>query len=278
MATYGAHVIMACRDPKRADAAIQDLTLKVPNGSFEFLRLDLSDWDSIVAFHKELKEKHEKVHILVNNAAVVMDKYEKGKQGRELMMSVNYLGTVLLTQLMMDVLGNAASDVNPRVVFVASNAHTLADKLDVKSLDEPEEEPKKGWSISESMAKYGRTKQCLLLYLLHLNKQLRADNSKILVYGADPGWVSTELGRAADDKFYSGIIKTLEFFTAKPPEDGCISSVYAATSPDLESVNYSGQYLEGVRKAANWHKDCKDEALAAQLSEWTTNVLKPYFQ
>jgi NAD(P)-dependent dehydrogenase (short-subunit alcohol dehydrogenase family) len=64
LAAKGAHVVFACRDTAKAEAARAGLP-----GSHEVRRLDLADLDSVRSFAQDLADW--RVDVLVNNAGTV---------------------------------------------------------------------------------------------------------------------------------------------------------------------------------------------------------------
>ena len=64
----GAHVIMACRDSKRAEEAAKEIIKLTNNKNVDVEYLDLSDLDTVRSFAQKMNQKLERLDILVNNA------------------------------------------------------------------------------------------------------------------------------------------------------------------------------------------------------------------
>jgi len=77
--------------------------------SFEILPLDLGDLTSVHNFAKAFLEEHNRLDVLVLNAAVVTPKKTMTTDGFETMFCVNHLGHFLLTNLLMDHLKRSAA-------------------------------------------------------------------------------------------------------------------------------------------------------------------------
>ena len=77
-AKRGAHVILACRDRKRADDAARSIVLESKNRNVEVEMLDLGSLKSIEDFSKRIKAKCTKLDILVNNAGNFCFVFEHG--------------------------------------------------------------------------------------------------------------------------------------------------------------------------------------------------------
>src|SRR6478609_1222175 len=70
LATAGARVVLGCRDPERAEAAVSAIRRRVPGARVEALPLDVTDRRSIDAAADALLA-YERVDALVLNAGIV---------------------------------------------------------------------------------------------------------------------------------------------------------------------------------------------------------------
>ena len=66
------------------------------------MKLDLSDMESIRSFVSEFKSRYDHLDILVNNAGMLSQIRRTTKDGFESHIGSNYLGTYLLTLLLLD--------------------------------------------------------------------------------------------------------------------------------------------------------------------------------
>lgn len=98
LAATGAHVVLACRNTDRADAALAALRRRVPGASVSALRLDVSDLGSVAAAAAELLELP-RIDGLILNAGTVHPPRtrEVSVDGHELVFATNYLGHFALT-------------------------------------------------------------------------------------------------------------------------------------------------------------------------------------
>lgn len=64
----GARVVMACRDLRRADMAVQEIRRATGNGNVVIRHLNLASLYSIHEFAKEFLATEERLDILINNA------------------------------------------------------------------------------------------------------------------------------------------------------------------------------------------------------------------
>ena len=121
LAKGNAKVILACRSKERGEKAVEEIEKERGDDGdddddasssrgrrCEFMALDLSDAESIVAFAKEFKKRFKRLDILVNNAGLNMSAGYEGpkvtKQGYEMCMGTNYFGHFMLTSLLLPAL------------------------------------------------------------------------------------------------------------------------------------------------------------------------------
>ncbi|HKO18276.1 MAG TPA: SDR family NAD(P)-dependent oxidoreductase, partial [Acidobacteriaceae bacterium] len=85
LAGKGAHVLLACRDRLRGDAALLRLRAAVPNASAEVAQLDLASLASVRAFAEDELKRGVPLDLLINNAGVMAPKKRlETKDGFEL--------------------------------------------------------------------------------------------------------------------------------------------------------------------------------------------------
>jgi len=279
LARYGAHIVLACRSLDKGKSAIEEIKAELPDASLDLLQLDLNDWDNIKNFITEYKAKYQHMDILINNAGICTLKYEKSKHNYDSILTVNYLGTVVLTEYCLELLSKAPEDHGrPRIVFVASNSHNLKAELDLKELELDQTILNQEVGLMKMMNLYGRSKLCLLLYSMLLNSKLRKENSRILVYSVDPGFTDTGLGSGGEEKFYTGFIRSFQSMVAKTAADGAVPSIYCACDSGLEDVSKSGQYYDGIDKLGPLSEVAKNTTNAETLWKWTTTALQDYLK
>ena len=66
------------------------------------MELDLGSLNSVRYFARSFKEKGLPLHILVNNAGIMLPPYGTTEDGFELQFGVNHLGHFALTNLLLD--------------------------------------------------------------------------------------------------------------------------------------------------------------------------------
>lgn len=182
VAQKGYHTIMACYCPKLAMAKCKKMIEETGNPNIEVLGLNLADLASVRRFADEVKNRFERLDLLMNNAGTIATGYEITVDGLERTVSVNYVGPYLLTRLLLPLMGQGS-----RIVNMASCVYRLG------ALDFPEffERGRKG--CFQRIHIYSNTKLAITLFTFELADRLRERG--ITVNAADPGVVSTGIIR-----------------------------------------------------------------------------------
>jgi retinol dehydrogenase 14 len=221
-AKMGATTVLVCRDPKKGALARDEISASTRNESVELMLCDLSSLDSVRELVADYKRKHDMLHVLVNNAAVVEGSRVVTKDGLEEVFVVNYLSQFLLTNLLLDTLKASAPS---RIVNVTSSVHAHIDFDDLQM--------EKGYNAIRS---YGQSKLAQILFTQELAKRL--SGLGVSANCVHPGAVRTHLG---DEGGLVGIgIKIARPFYMSP-EKGAETLIYVATSREVEGI--SGKYF-----------------------------------
>ncbi|XP_025151089.1 retinol dehydrogenase 12 isoform X2 [Bubalus kerabau] len=97
LARRGARVYIACRDVLKGESAASEIQADTKNSQVLVRKLDLSDTKSIRAFAEGFLAEEKQLHILINNAGVMLCPYSKTADGFETHLAVNHLGTGVTT-------------------------------------------------------------------------------------------------------------------------------------------------------------------------------------
>lgn len=261
LAKKGGHVILAGRNSKKIEDAIQQILAEHPTANLEKGIVDLSDLQSVKDFAKTVKTTHQKLDVLINNAGVMFPPPGKTKDGYELQFGVNYMAHFLLTFELMDLLKNAD---NGRVVTLSSIAHKNG-RIDFENLKL--EKP------FDKFREYGQSKVADLIFTLELQRRLTKNNINCISVAAHPGISKTELLRTDKPE----MINTVPHMSAN---QGAFSSLYAATE-SLSGGEYIGPDGEGEMTGypalAPISDYAKEEEIGTQLWEYTERALNLKF-
>lgn len=244
MAKAGMQVFIVARNQKKAEAVRAEIIRDSGNGQIELLIGNLESLSDIKKISAEFLAKKIPLHLLINNAGVVNGSRELTADGFEGMFGVNHLAPFLLTLLLLDALKSAAPS---RIVNVASDAHRFVKGLDFDDLQSEQ-------GSFPSMKKYGASKLCNLYFTHELARRL--SGSGVTVNAVHPGWVATGLG--GQNGLLGKILMVVQKPFARTPEKGAESSIYVATSPELDGV--SGKYYFNCKEHKPSRAACDAEA------------------
>jgi retinol dehydrogenase 14 len=249
LARRGAKVVLVGRDAARTEAARTAVVSRsgAAAGAVTSLPCDFSSQASIRALAASFRERHDRLHVLVNNAGGVNKSRTLTVDGIETTFAVNHLGYFLLTNLLLDLLTASAP---ARVVVVASLGHRRG------TMDFDDLGFERGYGI---MRAYGRSKLGNVLFANELARRLQGTG--VTSNSLHPGGVATNIWSGAP-----GWAKPLIALLVRPflvsAEAGGATIVQLAASPELEGV--TGRYFERQREVRP-SRAARDAALAARL-------------
>jgi NAD(P)-dependent dehydrogenase (short-subunit alcohol dehydrogenase family) len=256
LAELGATLVLVCRrreDGERVASALAELR-RAPRALV--VTADLSSQSAIRQAADVIRDHHPRVHVLVNNAAVIPPTRETSVDGLEMQLAVNHLAYFLLTNLLLDRLAAGAPS---RVVSVSSGAHQggTIDFADLQS--ERRYDP---------VRVYGRTKLANVLFTYELARRVRA--AGITANCLHPGVVAT--GLLADYMKTPMVDGAIASTFGESAEQGSETSVYLAASPEVEGV--TGRYFVD-RKEKRSSPASYDEGLQRRLWEESERLTAP---
>ena len=123
LAESGAAVMLVSRDAGRGAAAAEALRRETGNDRVEALVADLSSMQSVRSLADAVREKHDSLHVLSNNAAFLSMARRLSPEGVESIFATNYLGHFLLSNLLTDLLKAGAPS---RILTVSGQPGLIA--------------------------------------------------------------------------------------------------------------------------------------------------------
>ena len=254
LARMGAHVVIAARNPQKAALAVAEVRRRAGAGDrVETMPIDLASFASVRAFVDSFGASRDRCDILVNNAGLTLRRRTTTIDGHETQFQVNYLSHFLLTNLLHDQLIRAAP---ARVVNVASGAHRFArNGLDLDDLD---------WEHRRyrSFSVYAATKLANIQFTRELAR--RWADTGVTTNAVHPGYVATNFAREGDTGWLGNVAMVIGRPFALPSAKGAITSVYVASSADVDGI--TGQYFAKCKVEAP-SSAALDDAVAARLWE-----------
>ncbi|XP_025774621.1 retinol dehydrogenase 11 isoform X1 [Puma concolor] len=253
LAQRGARVYLACRDIQKGELVAREIQTMTGNQQVLVRELDLADTKSIRAFAKDFLAEEKHLHILINNAGVMMCPYSKTADGFEMHMGVNHLGHFLLTHLLLEKLKESAPS---RVVNVSSLAHHLG-RIHFHNLQ--------GEKFYNAGLAYCHSKLANILFTQELARRLKG--SGVTTYSVHPGTVNSELVRHSP--FMKWMWWLFSFFI-KTPKQGAQTSLYCAITEGLEILN--GHHFSDCSVA--WvSAQARNETIARRLWDVSCDLL-----
>lgn len=232
MAYLGANVIMVCRNIKKAQAAKANLLRDYPKARIDIMSLDISDTSSIDAFVEDLKSGNVDVDIFLNNAGIFRKPGQTTKDGFELVMGTNYLGSYYLTEMVLPYLEGLAHEV----IYI----NTISIIHKIGTVDYSDFFYRKHYN---SFAVYARSKLCLAKYTYYISQRNKDSHVHILM--SHPGIAITPLGTEAFGKVV-GHLATVLGGLFNSPEKSALSLPYIiANEPPAGSISGPRGFLNG---------------------------------
>lgn len=219
IAAQGHAVIMACRNLSKAQPVQQRIIEKTGNPDITLQPLDLASFASIMRFAEQLSQESITIQVLLNNAGVMNQHYSQTVEGFESTIGVNYIGTVLLTRLLLPLMHPGS-----RIVTTTSLTRYIG-KIDDSFFTGSPRRYKR-------FEAYSKSKLALTLYTARLAQELRPRG--IWVNAADPGVVDTDMITMHSwvdplaNRFFRPFIST--------PQEGAAGALFAATAPEAYGI------------------------------------------
>lgn len=257
LARMGATVVIVGRDRAKGEAAQSEIKMKSKNEAVDLLLADLSSQELIRQLAENFRQKYTQLHVLINNAGVVMLTRRETVDGLEMTFAVNQLAPFLLTNLLLDVLKASAP---ARIVNVSSGSHESA------SIDMDDLQSKKRYKF---MGAYGQSKLALVLFTYELARRLQGTG--VTANCLHPGFVATNIGQSGVGSVGRAVVKFIFSSLGISPEEGAKTSIYLASSPDVEGV--TGKYfVKSIPKRSA--PITYDETLQRQLWKESARLVK----
>jgi NAD(P)-dependent dehydrogenase (short-subunit alcohol dehydrogenase family) len=245
LARAGARVAIVCRTQDKGERALAEIRRRSA-GDVALFVADLASQRAIRVLAARLSTALPRIDVLVNNAGLILDRRVLTEDGLETTFAVNHIGYFLLTRLLEPKLLAGAP---ARVVNVASRAHqsgTLRfdDLMGAKGYD--------GWSA------YVQSKLANIVFTYELARRLAG--SGVTANCLHPGVIASNFGNAGPLMIRLGVRLGRPFM--KGPARGADTSIYLASSPEVEGV--SGKYFVNRRQARS-NDESYDATVATRL-------------
>ena len=243
LAAKGVTVIVPVRSPEKAAESLRGI-----EGDVRTAPLDLADLGSVRSFAESMVSELSQLDLLINNAGIMACPEARVGPGWESQFGVNHMGHFALTKALMPLL---AKTRGARVIALSSTGHKISDiRWDDIQFERSEYNK---WKA------YGQAKTANALFANALSRRLRESGG--LAFSVHPGGIFTPLQRHLPKEEMvalgwideSGEPSELAKQGFKTPEQGCSTTLWAATSALLEGK--PGVYCENCNIAAPTEPD-----------------------
>lgn len=237
LAAKGVKVIVPARSVQKAKDNLKDI-----NGDVQTAAMDLGDLQSVNAFAQSMVSELDRLDMLINNAGIMACPETRIGPGWESQFGVNHMGHFALTKGLMPLLEKAPGT---RVISLSSTAHKMSDiRWDDTQFSAGE--------YHKWMA-YGQSKTANALFANALSRRMAPSGGK--AFAVHPGGIFTPLQRHLPKEEMvalgwineDGSPSELAKQGFKSPEQGCSTTLWAATSALLDDV--AGVYCEDCNVA-----------------------------
>jgi retinol dehydrogenase-12 len=279
---YGAHVTVTCRTEKQGNDVVKRIKDEHgPDASIVFGIVSLDDLPTVKLFAESYIRSGKPLQVLINNAGVMANPFQKTKQGFESQFGVNHIGHFYLTKLLLPVLARSGTpETKSRVVNVSSLGNYLYP---------PEEgilwDDLSGDSSYNKWERYGQSKLANILFANQLNKRCAEANQNVISVSLHPGAIAeTDLGRHNSllGLLWENVVynwrspaKIGYLFTSKlkTAGQGAATTVLCSIDPDTKAGKW---YFDCNETLEHLHPRANDATAASRLWDVSEDLIKPY--
>lgn len=238
LAKEGFRIIMACKDPVKAQPVCERIRKESGNDGIEVRGTDLTSLASVRAFAEKILSEGRPVSRLMNNAGLLTTRTRPTEDGLEPIVSVNYVGAYLLTRLLLPLMGEGTRIVN-----------TVSCTYAVGKIERDFFTKGKNGRFNR-ISVYANTKLALLLFTRELAMRVRGRG--ITVNAADPGVVNTKIIRL--DAWFDPLTDILFRPFIRTPRQGAATAIHLALSDEARS------------KTGCCYASCKEKKLSERIA------------
>ena len=253
LAGLGARVGIVGRDPVRTETAAA--RLRGSGAEVEVFVANVSSQREVRRLAQEVLTAYPRLDVLVNNVGGYWATRHTTVDGLEHTFAVNHLAPFLLTNLLLDRLRASAP---ARVVTVSSGAQSMG-TIDFEDLQ--------GENHYSGQRAYNQSKLANVMFTYELARRLQG--SGVTANALHPGVVRTNFGREDSKGWMRLMLPVIRPFL-KSPQRGATTSLYLASSPDVEGV--TGRYFANSKPKTS-SKASLDAAAAARLWDVSADLV-----
>ena len=270
-----AKVIFACRNKSKTEAILNKFSDNLKKNA-TFVQLDLESFKSIENFVNEIKLKHPKIDILINNAGMAVGDMKKTEDGYINTYQVNYLGNALLTLLLLDHFNEKES----KIINVSSMGYKFSKIVEgySKYLNNYDLMLDYYTNIKRKDTLYFDTKLLLNYFTQYLAHLFEEKYPYLKIVCLHPGAILTNIFKIENIIFkilFILIFRNILFLITKDIEHGAQTTLFLSYSDNKDLVN--GGYYSDI-KFEQYTPKAKEENLKNEMVNETLNILKSKYK
>lgn len=249
------HLILANRNQEKAKKLQSELLERYPEASIDFLTLDLASFSSIEQFIKTLKQNYPKIDNLINNAGVLARTKRYTKEGFEVTLGVNHIGTYLLTKRFLE----AYQDNLPNKIIMVSSIGCYWGNDKIK--------PSIFTRRINTFKNYFDSKLANLIMAKELADQYRVKG--LLIQAADPGVVYSKIWKWKTA--FGRSFEKLQKLIMKSPEEGANVIIKLVTTNTFDKDLH---ILFTLKKGRKLPRRIRDKEVRRRYFEYTEETIE----
>ena len=245
LAKRGATVVVTGRDPTRGEQAVKEIREVSSNANVHLLVADLLLQREVKVLAGAFKERFDRLDVLINNVGGLFEQRFETEDGVEATFAVNVLTPFLLTHLLLDVLKTSRP---ARVINLTGGIPGT--RLDTNNLQ--------AQRSFVGLQTYSHAKLAMSALSYELAERLKRTGVSLNV--TYPGAADTSMTQALSRDMLPPLMRLalplIKLASRSAPENAAQSSIYLASSPEVEGV--TATYFNTKSKRTAWSKAVLD--------------------
>ncbi|MCJ1401023.1 hypothetical protein MMC11_004235 [Xylographa trunciseda] len=274
--SHASTVVLAVRTISKGEAARArllanpEINKRNANADIKIMKLDMEDYQSVIAFADNVKKELHDLHVLLLNAGIGQLGFEVSVTGHEKVTQVNYLSNALLSLELLPLLEATAARTGKatRMSWVGSRMHDENSLLSKQPILPGESVLAHFDDKSKylTIAHYGDTKLLCVMFIAEM--AARVPKEKVIINIMCPGMVNTGMSDVLP--FYlRPAMNFVKMLRARTPEEGGWIINYAAVVAGPET---HGRYLKDKELVESTKLLRTTEGQALQRQLWLETI------
>jgi NAD(P)-dependent dehydrogenase (short-subunit alcohol dehydrogenase family) len=248
LAELGARVVVLARDEHRGRQALTEIEAETGNSNLALVVCDVSSLESVRQAAAVLLADEREIHVLINNAGVLLNERQYSADGYDLVLATNLLGPFLLAELLRE---RIVASAPARIIEVSSGG------MYYQRINVVDPQTENGDYVGTEV--YSRTKRGQVMVTEIRAEQLAGTG--VVCHSMHPGWAATP-----------GVSSSIPLFEKKfrdvlrTPAQGADTIVWLAAAD--APAHSSGQFWLDRRPRETYRTDATRETAEEREALW----------